>query len=313
MSEKKYVDLLKANNPNITSMQELIDLGIPNNKVPTGTGLFNSSIDRTQFTYNKTLGSRQFENQGAYIVFGQVPHGGNATGYGGKGVPAESIDLVVGRHASSYGGKGPKTDSVVDNNFATDAARIYISRLCDIDAAFGLDSRPNINNGEGTKSRSGIGIKADAVRIIGREGVKITTGKMNSAKFGPNGETNSLGGKVLPAPKIEFVAGNNYSNVQGIGLGENIRDCLLELTNIIEQIWGSIFNASKTQMEFNSVLGISPLPHVAAGAPWTTLRQGLNVLAPLYHSRVNLLLEVSNNYLTPSSGDYIVSRHVRSN
>ena len=66
-------------------------------------------------------------------------------------------------------------------------------------------------------------------------------------------------------------------------------------------------------MEFNSVLGISPLPHVAAGAPWTTLRQGLNVLAPLYHSRVNLLLEVSNNYLTPSSGDYIVSRHVRSN
>ncbi len=308
--------IVKGNDKNtIQTSEDIKNQGFSQNKIYTGTGLMNTTLNRTPFSYNKPDGASMFQKQGAYIVFGQVPYSGMATGYGAKGMPADSIDLVVGRHASSNGGKGPKKNSVVDNNFASDAARVYISKLCDIDVAFGLESAPIDGGfGKGLVGRSGIGIKADGVRVIGREGVKIVTGKMNGASFGSRlGELNSLGGKYEVAAPIDLVAGNNYDNIQGVGLGKNIRNCLLEILGIMEQMWGSVFNASKTQMEFNSILGISPLPHIAAAGPWTTLRQGINVLAPLYHTRVNLILEVTNNYLNPYGNDYIVSRGVRVN
>lgn len=62
--------------------------------------------------------------------------------------------------------------SNVDNSFQTDAARIYISQLTDIDANFGIDPGKTGY----MKERSGIGIKADGVRVIGREGIKLITG-----------------------------------------------------------------------------------------------------------------------------------------
>ena len=54
-------------------------------------------------------------------------------------------------------------------NFDLDSARIYISQKVDSDDAFGL--APGVV-GQST-GKSGIGIKADAVRIIGREGVRV--------------------------------------------------------------------------------------------------------------------------------------------
>ena len=85
------------------------------------------------------------------------------------------------------------------------------------------------------------------------------------------------------------------------------------MVSIMEMMWGCSYNSSKINMEFSSVLGISPLPHVAASGPWAALRQGLNVMAPLYHTRVNLLLSVVQNYLAPYGPDYIVSRNVETN
>jgi hypothetical protein len=309
----KKIDIFRGNDATIKTFQDLVNQGLPINKVPTGTGLYNSSVNSTPFVYNKPSSAREIKKKDAAIVMGQVPYATSATGYGAQGLSADSIDIVVGRNASSYGGKGPKKNSIVENNFASDAARIYITKLCDIDSAFGLVSNPRINDGKGSVARSAIGMKADAVRVVGREGVKITTGKMDNARFGIFGETNSLGGDIGQAPKIELIAGNNYDNVQGVGLGENIVDCFNEIIEIISQMWGSVYNATKSQMEFNSVLGISPLPHFAAGGPFTTLRQGVATLAPLYHSRVNMLLGVQSHYLRPSGGKYIASRHVKTN
>jgi hypothetical protein len=312
----KFSDFLKANagDDSCVTVQDLKDLHIPIRAVPPNTGLFNTRVCRVPFTYNTPAGATVYENQGAYIVLGQVPPGGIARGYGAKGIPADSIDLVVGRGSSSYKGKGPKPNSAVDNNFGTDAARIYISRLCDIDNDFGLASRPGLAAKKGgLVGRSAIAVKADGVRIIGREGVKITTGKMQGGKFGLKGEPNSLGGKIsAPAPKIELVAGNNYKHVQGVALGETTRDSLRELTSIVGEIWSAVFNMGITQAGLNGVLGVTPIPWHGPAVATAVQQQFSGVLASLYQTRTNLQFW-NFNYLQASGKKYIVSRNVRTN
>ena len=312
--KKTLKDLQKANDGNISNAQDYIDAGRKINAVPPGTGLFNTRTSKPQFTYNKPDGAKQLENGGAFIVFGQVPPGGLATGYGSSGTPSETIDLVVGRQASSFSGNGPAKNSVVDNNFATDAARIYISRLCDIDKAFGLENLSNQKAGQGSVARSGIGIKADAVRMIGRTGVKITTGKMRDAEFGLRGETNSLGGAIgNPAPKIELIAGNNHSNTQGIVLGNNMSNCLSELTDIFGELWSAVYQLALSQAGYNTANGIDVLrPWVPAVAATTNIQQTTKVIGPLYQTRVNMEFW-KLNYLSPTGKEYIASKNILAN
>jgi hypothetical protein len=313
--EKKIIDYIKSSNPDFVSAQEYIDSGVPINLIPTNTGIFNSSLPKPQFGYTPPPGaSKTAQVRDSYIVMGQVPHGGDTTGYGSLGTPADSIDLVVGRLSSARGGAGPEPGSVVDNNFAADAARIYISKLCDIDQSFGLASHTSKNEGRGLIGRSGIGIKADGVRIVGREGVKITTGKMVDATgFGSRGETNSLGGNIGIAPQIELVAGNNYSNVQGVALGKTVVECLNELSDIVGEIWSGLFRLSLAQAGYNTTLGIAPLkPWVGVSALNTNRKIYGKVVAPLFQTRLNMALW-RMNYLLPIGNSYIESANVKTN
>jgi hypothetical protein len=310
----KFGDFLKGNkDTECETVQEMIDRGVDVRAAPPNSGLFNTPVCRVPFTYNKPRGASVLSNQGAYIVFGQVPAAGIAGNYGARGIPADSIDLVVGRHSSSHRGKGPKAKSAIDNNFATDAARIYISRLCDIDLALGLDSGIwSQNMGRGAIARSGVGIKADGVRIVGREGVKIVTGKMRNAKFGLSGETNSLGGKISNSAPIQLVAGNDMSNVQGVARGENTVECLRELTEIIGEIWSACFNLGITQAGLEGVLGVTPIPWHASAMPVSMQQKFTGVLASLYQTRTTLQFW-NFNYLQSPEKKYIVSRNVLTN
>lgn len=320
--EKTYKEKLPED---CATVQDLRDRKIPINLVPPSTGLYNTRVCRTPFSYNFPPGARNVRNQGAYIVFGSVPPGGLASGYGARGIPAESIDLVVGRHSSANDGKGPKENSFVDNNFGTDAARIYISRLTDIDQVFGLASDPNIKEGRGLIARSGIGIKADGVRIIGREGVKIATGRMRGGKFGGWGEPNSLGGMIdMVAPKIDLIAGNTWNdNVQGVALGENTRECLLELKKNIDQIYTVITNIGLAQDTFNTAIGagctkVPRLADIVAAASLVKAVYANDIHQTAYQARTNLTVW-ELNYLNTKyansavKSQYIVSPNVRTN
>ena len=146
-------------------------------------GLNASNIVEPVPIYNRAGGEVVYANQNnSWIVLGRDRPSRRDTGYGGDGgTQCASIDLVTGRMSSVKG--GPKSDIFVDPNFTADAARIYISQKTDIDKNFDL-----VPGGVGmSKAKSGIGIKADAVRIIGREGIKLVT---NTDK------KNSQGGKV---------------------------------------------------------------------------------------------------------------------
>ena len=57
------------------------------------------------------------------------------------------------------------------DNFGADAARIYISQLTNVDTNFGIsEGKTGL-----LKARSAVAIKADGVRIVAREGIKLVT------------------------------------------------------------------------------------------------------------------------------------------
>ena len=138
----------------------------------------------------------------AWIVLGRDRPGPKNSGYGGRGATqAGSIDLVVGKMGAAK--DGPKSNIYVDPNFGSDAARIYISQKTDIDKNFGLVA----GNVGLSVARSGIGIKADAVRLVGREGIKLVTGT------GPK-ERNSAGEKLKTTYGIDLIAGNDDETLE---------------------------------------------------------------------------------------------------
>jgi hypothetical protein len=166
------------------------------------------------------------------IVFGRDRPSHLLSGYGKvAGQPCASIDIVAGRMSSLVKKQGifrkkmtpVGRDTLVGNNFFTDASRIYISQKCDIDHYFGLPpgdfGRP--------KGEAGIGIKSDHVRIIGRDSIKLFAGGSRFKKAGFKGELNSNGDR-LSEPKIEFLT-NLVNEPEPLVLGDKLIEFFEEL------------------------------------------------------------------------------------
>ena len=211
--------------------------------------------------YNELPGDKvlQGRNTNSWIVLGRDRTGpGNPNGYGDKGFPACSmIDLVVGR-----GGRYPYDGMITDPVFKEsadyprsipDAARIYMSQRTDIDKAFGI-------SGENSVSRSGIGIKADAVRVIGTEGIKLVTNVDSS---------NSQGGSIKKIYGVDLIAGNSYKTLQPMVMGENLRVLLEKVINELGETTDSLAKVIMFQMVVNQTFAahmhIQPLETVLAG------------------------------------------------
>ena len=157
-----------------------------------------------------------------YIIMGRDRPRKRSSGYGGKGDnQCGMIDFVVGRMAYDV------VDGVdVDNNFVKDAARIYISQKTDVDDNF------NILQGKGPKggilgvpnsiAKSAIGLKADAIRLVAREGIKLVTRIDNR---------NSAGDDIgMDIYGIDLIAGNNPDLLQPIPKGEKLVSALKDNT-----------------------------------------------------------------------------------
>ena len=312
--------------------KKLIDNPDGINQIPSKSGLYHTEGTEPVVNYKRKKNEKVISKGNSWIVFGKDGPGSDRSGYGAIGAQkAAAIDIVVGRASSVRNGKGPEDGAMVDNDFAADAARIYISQLTDIDKNFDLAEGRCKN----ITQRSGIGIKADAVRVIGREGVKIVTGKAQAWKgFGSSGETNCLGGKISrPAPCIELIAGNRtenpplipgffnqgeiYNTMQGVARGENVVYALQDLHTSIDQIWSALFQFLIYQMTFNAGIGpaLSPLPAapIVGGLASAACAAHVNFcLNPLYHVRTNLSTW-NANYLNISGYRYIPSRNVISN
>ena len=271
-------------------------------------GILQTPAVHPKIVFNEASNAYVINHDDSYIVLGADRPSDLASGYGAKGLLSDTIDLVVGRVASSNGGN-PCTGQLVENSFSADAARIYISRLTDIDANFGIQTDTPLTK------KSAIGIKADGVRVIGRSGVKIITGADPAVQgFGNTGETDSTGQKLEVVPPIEFIAGNSTENLQPLMLGDNTRNALEQLGTLVEELMGQVYMMSVIQMSWMASMGAACAPMTfgasAAVAAAFVPVQASYVVNPCFQTRLNKTMW-EFDYLHPRGGEYVCSRNVR--
>lgn len=245
----------------------------------------------------------------AAIVLGRDRPASRLSGYGGSGdTHCAAIDLVAGRMASNaVAVDGNDEPMSVDPNFKIDAARIYISQKTDVDANFGLaDGTVGPSVG-----KSAIGLKADGVRIIGREGIKLIT---------KTDLKNSQDTEIATVTGIDIIAGNNDEELQPMVLGKNVEEALDRIVTHIDKLNGIVDGFVMFQMKFNTAMAthfhISPFfgapttPSpiaAAAGAMAAAELAGLTKTSLMTH-RANLIM-FKNTYLSAAGGKYINSRY----
>jgi hypothetical protein len=195
-----------------------------------------------------------FDNRANYqnsaIVLGKDRPRSLLSGYGGRGdTQASSIDIVAGYqgvNAIETNGAGEKV--YINPDFFKDAARIYISQKTDIDENFALApgslGSPGLD-GADKIPKSGIALKADNVRVIAREGIKLVTGTDTK---------NSQGGKVFGYGGIDLIAGNNSEDLQPLAKGDNLVEALNRIVHHVNKLSGIVDAFCTHQKAFNAAV-----------------------------------------------------------
>jgi hypothetical protein len=239
------------------------------------------------------------------------PHS-SFSGYGGRGDSHSSmIDLVAGAygvHAKEENKTGEKIK--IDPNFGADAARIYLAQRTDVDRNFGLSSG-QVGNPE---SKSAAAIKADSVRIIAREGIKLIT---------KTDTTNSAGGNVIGTAGIDLIAGNDDSDMQPLVKGDNLVKQLDRMSENISQINGMTLDliaymaailvavTAHTHPVITSMGAGSSTPsmEMAAVAPEIAKKLARSTLPSVVSNKLNLMFQEIQNTSGYPGGTSIISKH----
>ena len=251
---------------------------------------------------------RVYDHGNSWIVFGRDRPASRISGYAGEGhTQASSIDIVVGR-----GAPVPNHRVEVDPSFSNDAARIYISQKTNIDDNFALRGTNR------SVAKSGIGIKADAIRIIGRQGIKLVTSPRSGVQF--SGATGA---------GIDVMAGNDDEGLQPMVRGDNMVEALSALEDRFDELSSLILNFLKQQASFNVSItshthpGATttpiPLPLVTSPSP-TLVPAGLNAtiataeaMVDNFKGRMNTNIGWHSRYLNSASSKYICSKYNKVN
>jgi hypothetical protein len=267
----------------------------------------------------KILDNRK-NSQNSAIVFGRDRPRSLLSGYGGRGdTQAASIDIVAGYQGANAIARNAAGEEIfIDPDFVKDSARIYISQKTDIDANFSL--APGSLGSPGTEGadptpRSAIALKADGIRIIGREGIKLVTS---------TDQKNSQGGKVLSIGGIDLIAGNNSENIQPIPKGENLVDALKRIVKHIDNLSGIVDALATHQHSLNEALTdhihISPFQAQPTWVSFPVSTVGKSVAidfqSQVFRSITNFKTNLSNfqlTYLEPAGEKYINSRYNNTN
>jgi|15BtaG_2_1085339.scaffolds.fasta_scaffold09762_3 hypothetical protein len=277
-----------------------------------GAGVFCDNMTEAVPMHYHADGERVTRHGNSWITLGRDRPASVSSGYGGAGhTQASSIDIVVGR-----GGPSPNSEVYVNPSFANDAARIYISQKTDIDDNFRL------NGTSRSTAKSGIGIKADAIRIIGRNGIKLVTQGMRGAGVEFSGS---------PGSGIDVMAGNNADGLQPMIRGDNMMEAMAGLEANLDQLYSLVLNFLKSQASFNASIS----GHIHAGGvqvgpsgTGTCLTSTSLTLVPAgvqatlataeammsnFKGRMNSNIIWHNTYLNSVSPKYICSRYNKVN
>jgi len=319
MSFKKAYDSSGIDKATEKKLNELDPKDSSSVKGVAGGSQIEAVPEYIQTQSEKVLDNRaKFQNSA--IVFGRDRPRGVLSGYGGRGdTQAASIDIVAGYQGVNAVEKNEDGEKIyIDPDAFKDAARIYISQKTDVDENFALAAgslgSPGLNDSQRIP-KSAIALKADGVRIIAREGIKLVTGTDTK---------NSQGGKIFGFGGIDLIAGNNDSTLQPIVKGENLIDALNRIVNHMNKLSGIVDAFCTHQMAFNAAVTdhvhISPfqaqptLPSIPVqfSGKATAIDLQSQVLRSLTLFKTNLA-NFQLSYLEKSGERYINSRFNNTN
>jgi len=230
----------------------------------------------------------------SWIVLGGDRISSKSDGYGMEGhTRSHMIDLVTGRDPKLKG----------QPSFIGDAARVYISQRTDTDRSFGL-ALGNVGSPHG---HSAVGIKADGVRIVANEGIKLVTMGL--------GSRTSLDKKVSTFTGIDLIAGNDDSGMEPIAKAFKVADAFETVLDIISGVDALLENFMDAQMDLNRVLAthghppfMAPPPAVLAMETVEEIRVQTLAKMPLRGHRMKIL-QMRLNQLAPFTEGWIGSRY----
>ena len=263
--------------------------------------------------FNKAECETVFEGENNQrIVLGRDRPHSNFSGYGGRGDSHSSmIDLVAGAygvHAKEENEAGERIK--IDPNFGADAARIYLAQRTDVDRNFGLSSG-RVGNPE---SKSAAAVKADSVRIIAREGIKLVT---------KTDTTNSAGGNVIGTQGIDLIAGNDDSDMQPLVKGDNLVKYLERMSANISQLNGMIMDIVSVLGKLQAGLAVhshpvittfgtgysTPAPGLAATITECSANLGVTTVPSIINNKINLMNQEIQALSQYPGGTSIISKH----
>jgi len=241
---------------------------------------------------------------------------GKTTGYGGNGFKnCSSIDIVagVGGVDPNYVDGSKRKLVKVGPSFQKDAARIYISQTTDLDRDFNIGL--NAATGDVPTDRlpipaigdSGIGIKADHVRVIARKEMKLITG---GDSVDSNDEPiNFIGG-------IALIGGADEKNLQPLVKGDNLKAALEQMLKYMENLSGMLekINANIRDLgqdlmshSHNSPFFGAPTGPPSNGVGFKASSEALNFTLKEVIGFKQALPKFRLNYLNPAGSGYINS------
>ena len=220
------------------TLQERIQAG---NSGVNGTLCIQARVNYEQCASQKILRN---PDGNAFITLGKDRNGHTSSGYGGMAhTQCDAIDICVG-----MGGPKPKqTDRKgskywTSPNFFLDAARIYISQKTDVDENFAIGDVEDYHRSE---AKSAIVLKADNIRLVGRESLKLVT---NSDR------RNSQGGEIHGWKGIHLMANNDARGLQPIPKGDNLIKALETLDQNIKKVAQTFQKYVDYQRTFNTAI-----------------------------------------------------------
>ena len=204
---------------------------------------------------------------------------------------------------------GDRLCSQSDGNpsFKNDAARIYVSQRTDVDRSLDLPA----GNVQSPTRRSAVAIKADGVRIVAREGIKLVTmGKGTVYPHDHDEKTKTFCG-------IDLIANNDDSDMEPIAKANKVADTFEAVLDRIEGLSSLVENFLSAQMQFNkaitnhnhvAIIPTTPSPQLIAMGNIASIRMLALVKGPMKSHRINCKM-MRLNHLEPMTDSWIGSRY----
>ncbi len=264
-----------------------------------------------------------------FIILGRDRPGGSDSGYGnGTNSHSGCIDIVAGLSANLARETSPSNPKRVFTNKSTtlDAARIYISQRADVDKYFYC---PLGSVGDSI-GKSAIAIKADAVRIIGREGIKIWAGGDKYSSRGPRASTagiDLIGGTGELSQRV-YLPNYTGEGLQPLVKGTNLVAIFEEIIDVIQELvdWHrenaliGVFDDIADALHVHPVATVPPSTAPSSNAvakatkAWRTFKL-LNELKGV-HERLSVekkFIELRTRFLNTNSKECILSSYNTTN